>query len=467
VARFAFITVGVPSHVNQCSEVARRLLGRGHEVVFFTHDPVAVKQLQAGGLECIRLNGARQGPRRPVLPHRLSQARAEVRKASEAVYEDEETLGLIEKHRPDVVLIDYELKDHVIRIVPTGQKVILIEYHCSVNRTGRVPILSSHLVPSGSCLDRLRFAASWWVTELGRRGAFFLARLCYGRYEYMTTLKRLAKRHGFDFRRDTSLRGWHYLSFPNQPTLYFSAPEFDFPNDFPNRDWFVGPRVEVGRHDALADDDAARVRRWLGEGQAGDERPLILCALGTQLSKPAFCKAVLAAAAKRSDWRVLLTLGRRLDRDSLGPIPDNALVANYAPQLEVLGHADLMLTHGGASSIAECIIEGVPMVVYSGEYMDQNGNAARVAYHRLGLRRDIRKATAASIEQAIEAALGDEGLRGAVARMRWHGCGGTDAVARMREILSAHLESPRLLELLEAAAGLGGTLPEWREAAQR
>ena len=451
MARFAFVTVGVQSHANQYSEVARRLLGRGHQVIFFTHDPVAVKQLQAGGFECIRLAGARQGPRRPVLPHRLSKARAEVRKASQAVYEDEEMLGLLEEHRPDVVLIDYELKDHVIRIVPTGRTVILIEYHCSANRTGRVPILSSRLMPVGSWLDRLRFAATWWATELGRRAAFSLARLCYGRYEYMSTLKRLAKRHGFDFRRDTSLRGWHYLSFPNQPTLYFSAPEFDFPNDFPNRSWFVGPRVEIGRLDALADDDADRVRRWLEEGRDNEDRPLIFCALGSLLSKPAFCKAVLAAAEKRRDWRVLLTLGRRLDTDSLGAIPENALVVNYAPQLDVLAHADLMLTHGGASSIAECVIQGVPMVVYSGEVMDQNGNAARVAYHRLGLRRDIRHATAARIEQAIEAALADAGLH--------------DAVARMRKVFSAHLDSPRLFELLEAAAGESGELPRWHGSA--
>ena len=43
-----------------------------------------------------------------------------------------------------------------------------------------------------------------------------------------------------------------------------------------------------------------------------------------------------------------------------------------------------MINHGGLGTIKECIYFGVPMIVFP-MMRDQPGNAARVAYHGLGI----------------------------------------------------------------------------------
>src|SRR5258706_14217271 len=61
----------------------------------------------------------------------------------------------------------------------------------------------------------------------------------------------------------------------------------------------------------------------------------------------------------------------------------------------------MMITHGGLGSIKECILFGVPMMVFP-LGRDQPRNAARVVYHRLGLRADIRNVSTDIIQSLID-----------------------------------------------------------------
>ena len=73
--------------------------------------------------------------------------------------------------------------------------------------------------------------------------------------------------------------------------------------------------------------------------------------------------------------------------------------------LKVLPYADLSINHAGIHSINECIEYAVPMLVYSGKRSDQNGCAARVHYHKLGIMGDKDKDTAQNIANNIKAVL--------------------------------------------------------------
>jgi UDP:flavonoid glycosyltransferase YjiC (YdhE family) len=65
----------------------------------------------------------------------------------------------------------------------------------------------------------------------------------------------------------------------------------------------------------------------------------------------------------------------------------NSLFFSKVPQLEVLKIANLYITHGGMGGIKESIFYEVPMIVYPLDLnYDQNGNALKVEYHKLGLR---------------------------------------------------------------------------------
>ncbi len=68
-------------------------------------------------------------------------------------------------------------------------------------------------------------------------------------------------------------------------------------------------------------------------------------------------------------------------------LPAHIHLFTRVPQLQVLALADLYVTHGGFGSVKESIFYGVPMLVYPlDRHYDQDGNALKVTYHKLGLR---------------------------------------------------------------------------------
>ena len=85
-----------------------------------------------------------------------------------------------------------------------------------------------------------------------------------------------------------------------------------------------------------------------------------------------------------------------------GNSPANLYAFNRVPQLRVLQKCDFVITHGGMNTIFESIMAEKPLIVFplSMEW-DQNGNAARVVYHGIGLKGILRKATSGSVEKLI------------------------------------------------------------------
>jgi MGT family glycosyltransferase len=74
---------------------------------------------------------------------------------------------------------------------------------------------------------------------------------------------------------------------------------------------------------------------------------------------------------------LLISLGGGLDPAVLGKLAGNPLVVRFAPQLEILKRAALVITHAGLNTVLESLSEGVPLVaVPLGN--DQPGVAARV-----------------------------------------------------------------------------------------
>lgn len=122
--------------------------------------------------------------------------------------------------------------------------------------------------------------------------------------------------------------------------------------------------------------------------------PLIYCTLGTMSERypntEIFIKAVLSLFMVRPQWNLILSLGKSGKTLEINNLPENIKVIDYAPQHEILKHADIVLTHGGYGTVKECIYYGVPMIVFSCSY-DQHGNAARVHYHRIGIKSSLLK----------------------------------------------------------------------------
>ena len=140
---------------------------------------------------------------------------------------------------------------------------------------------------------------------------------------------------------------------------------------------------------------------------------------------------------RRGDWDLVLGLGGKTQSEALAPVPPNVVLLDWAPQMDVLKFADCAVTHGGITTINECIRSNVPVLVYSTKHVDQNGCAARVAFHRLGLMGDKDNDTMEQIGQNIERCLSDPLIR--------------ESVARMQRVFSDYEESNEAVRLIEAS----------------
>jgi zeaxanthin glucosyltransferase len=183
----------------------------------------------------------------------------------------------------------------------------------------------------------------------------------------------------------TSLRG--------SPTLYMYPSELHDPS----RELPIGS-VSIGslrRDDAI---DPATLPTGVG--------PLVVVALGTFLSARDDVLATAVRAAHLGGWRLALASGSN-PIESLGALPDGAMVAEHLPQVALLEHADVLITHGGNNSVTEACAAGVPMVVMPMS-TDQFAGAAAIERSGLGVVLDPNSLTAADLVAAVNAVLASD-----------------------------------------------------------
>jgi MGT family glycosyltransferase len=132
-----------------------------------------------------------------------------------------------------------------------------------------------------------------------------------------------------------------------------------------------------------------------------EKQPVIYISLGTVYNdRPDFFNLCFAALAD-TPWKVVMSIGNNVDRKKLAPIPDNFLVRNYVPQLEVLKYTNICITHGGMTTIMEALAHAVPLVVTPLPVSDIRINAMRVAELGLGITVGQEALSADSLRDAI------------------------------------------------------------------
>ena len=111
--------------------------------------------------------------------------------------------------------------------------------------------------------------------------------------------------------------------------------------------------------------------------------PIVYISLGSIISNKGFCKECIRAFGGK-DVSVILNTGR-VKPETLGKIPGNIFAYSFVPQIEVLQHADVFLTHCGMNSVNEAMTYGVPMVAMP-FINDQISNAKRIVELEIGKR---------------------------------------------------------------------------------
>ncbi|WP_079911640.1 macrolide family glycosyltransferase [Paenibacillus sp. 32352] len=141
-----------------------------------------------------------------------------------------------------------------------------------------------------------------------------------------------------------------------------------------------------------------------------DKDRLIYISLGTVFNQAADFYKLCFAAFAGTNYSVIMSVGKQTRIEELGDIPANFIVRDYVPQLEILQHAQLFITHGGMNSTSEALYNSVPLIVLP-QSADQPVIARRVAETGAGIQLNQESLTADELRGAAERVLKDGSFR--------------------------------------------------------
>ncbi|WP_394768588.1 nucleotide disphospho-sugar-binding domain-containing protein [Lacisediminihabitans sp.] len=152
---------------------------------------------------------------------------------------------------------------------------------------------------------------------------------------------------------------------------------------------FIGSAVREEAPDA-------DVEAWLAESRT----PVVYVSFGSFLSVRGDVLARVAEALRGLDVRAAIATGSS-DPAELGEIPSDWLVRGFLPQVTLLGHSALAVSHGGNNSVTESMTAGVPMLLLPFS-TDQFAGAAAVEDAGFGIALDPNAVTAAELADAAD-----------------------------------------------------------------
>ena len=186
--------------------------------------------------------------------------------------------------------------------------------------------------------------------------------------------------------------------------LVYTSKEFNSEDDFDETYVFAGPSLQdIGEE---ADFPFEKI-----EGKR-----VIYISLGTiNTNFNDFYITCMRAFACR-DSTIVMSVGKKCDIAALGVIPDNFIVRNFVPQLEILKRTAVFISHGGFNSVSEALYYGVPVIAVP-MVNDQYMVAARLVKTGAGMTLKMNEITEKVMEQSVAELLSDPSYREASERI--------------------------------------------------
>lgn len=199
---------------------------------------------------------------------------------------------------------------------------------------------------------------------------------------------------------------------------------------------FVGTSCELDRNRTMPFD-----RAWLND----DSLPLVYVSLGTiHHEKPDFYRTVVEGL-RALPCRALVATGPRFDPAWVTDVPGHIRLVPCTPQLEVLQHSSVFISHAGMNSLNESLYFGVPLLLVP-QTMEQKVNARRVRSLGAGLL--LRhNPSAQQIRSGVERLLQQDRYRQNAQRLAGdlRACGGAQAAAQaISALVGRDMTTPRL-----------------------
>lgn len=387
MSHFGVLSYKGTGHLNPLIALSRQLIKRGHRVTFFQR-PELETRVRQHGLEFSPIGRARFSGGRQRNQHKSMSGIA----------------GLCFSVRRIVDEMEIFLREAPAAFIQTGIDALIIDEIELAGPTLAQMLDLPYFVVSTSVPHNFGWTVPDWLSARKYRVSYFFRVQNALVQVSVFRMRGPVRRKLDDYRRKAGLGPIQEIQkvFPELAHIAQLPQCLDFPRSMlPSNFYYTGPFV----------DESARPSVDFPWNQL-DGRPLVYASLGTaKNSQPAILR-LISEACHELDLQLVISLGGRLDPDLFDGLPGEPLVVRYAPQLEILKRADVVITHGGLNSVLETLMEGKPMIAIPMAH-DQPAVAARLAWLRVAEVLPEKNLSAKQLRLALVKLLTDASYRDA------------------------------------------------------
>jgi UDP:flavonoid glycosyltransferase YjiC (YdhE family) len=408
------------SHFHSTFWLAGQLKQRGHRIIYFAASDESVKEIfskyrdliESRGFEFLQMDVSK------IISVKENDL---LRRKNIFTFRTNGFGELIAKYKPDVVFLDSLLAEYAIILHRFHLKIVMVQTMLCLDKAPFIPPANSNFIPLKKGISSfIRTEWEWNRLFLKKWIGKCLLKIYFLGADPASQLTRMARANRFDLRNVYAKRPFTF-GIKDVPELILSAQDLDLPrSSLPSSYHFIGPAVDMARDESLH----TEFNSFIASMPFRKYEKVIYCSLGTMAPEHnshclSFFIKVISIFSRRPRQLLILSAGNLTGNKVFDRVPDHIRVFSTVSQISLLKESDLMLTSAGINSITECMLMGVPLIVFplSPEW-DQNGNAARVVYHGIGLRGDIKRDTEDGIEQKIDLLLSDKNIAANVKRLQ-------------------------------------------------
>jgi zeaxanthin glucosyltransferase len=434
-------------HLNPLLALSQELKSRGHRVTFF-EKPKIEERVRQAGLDFVPIHTKKFAKSEPALTRhagtwaRISTLRFNLARVSFDIQQYlDETPPALTSARVDALLIN-----EIALTGPTVAQLLRLPYF----------LIATTVPHHFGWSSRTSTGRSSWLT--GHRASTSLASFLEGQLLELSALK---------------IRGPIRRTLDSERRKLELGPLRDLPKEFPclahitqlpqcldfeyviesAAIYYSGPWISTTTRPQV-DFPWHRI----------DGRPLVYATLGTTRNVQPSVFRMIAAACADLNLQLVIALGNRVDPALLADLPGDPLVAQFAPQLELIKIASVVISHAGPNTSFEALMEAKPMIVIPLAY-DQPAIAARLAHFGIAEVLPFKRLSAQKLRRALANILDDPTYKHAAQQMQSK-LRSFDGAKRAADIISVELEGYAARQQLRLRGDVRSTSLRDREARQ-
>jgi MGT family glycosyltransferase len=391
MASFAFIVPPLMGHINPTLSLGAALLQRGHRVGWISLDATLADKLPEGG-ELLHVQYDQDDAAKKDNAQYLDQITKKNVSGIESIkflYEEvliplnrfmyDGIISILHRYQPDVIIHDHQLFAGAI-----AAWQLKIPYATSVTAPAAIKMM-----------EDLPGIHEWEIKQI------------------------------VGLQQELGIPGDASVATSDALTLVYTSKTFFGDMSLPDHYKFVGPMILNRQSQHSFDWDRFR--------QLG-KQPRILVSIGTTFDhsyKKEFFGKVIAALGGDPVSVIVVS-----DVSLFEAWPDNFIVQEKVPQLELLPYLDAVVCHGGHNTVCETLSHGLPLVVIPIAY-DQSHVAGRVIQAESGVRLNYKRFKAEHLKTAIWDVLTNPSYKTAAQRIQHsfaQAGGAATAIALLEEL---------------------------------